>query len=105
MCKLIFRRTTDLTSCRQTRKDNQTIITMDIDQSTYDNGPRILQIASKNMTDWFTAPSIPGSLYNMTISLYGVNGTLLEKQSTKNSSRIKGYDIKLASIVVNNGHD
>ena len=95
MCQLIFRRVTDLTVCRQTRKDNQTIITIDIDQSSYDNGPRILRIASRNRANWFTAPSIPGILYNMTISLYGTDGQLLEKQSTKNSSRIKGYDLKL----------
>lgn len=77
MCQLIYRRTVDLPSCQQTRRDNQTIITIDIDQTTYDNGPRILQIASRNTTNWFTAPSLPGSLYNMTISLYGTSGQLL----------------------------
>jgi hypothetical protein len=77
MCQLIYRRTTDLTSCKQTRKDNQTFITIDIDQTTYDDGPRILQIASKDMANWFTAPSVPGTLYNMTMSLYGTLGQLL----------------------------
>lgn len=77
MCQLIFRRTTDLPTCRQTRRDNQTIITIDVDQTTYDNGPRILRIASKDISDWFTAPNMPGSLYNMTISLYGTDGSLL----------------------------
>jgi hypothetical protein len=105
MCQLIYRRITDLSTCTQTRKDNQTIITIDIDQSNYDDGPRILKIASKNMLDWFTAPDTPGSLYNMTISLYGTDGRLLEKQSTKNSSRIKGLDLNLANIIVENGHD
>lgn len=57
------------------------------------------------MTNWFTAPSLPGSLYNMTISLYGTAGQLLEKQVTKNSSRIKGYDFKLPLNIVENGHD
>ncbi len=75
MCQLIFRRTTDLTSCKQTRKDNQTFITIDLDTTVYqDNGPRILKIANSNITNWFTAPSIPGSLYNMTVSLYGLSG-------------------------------
>jgi len=50
---------------------------MDIDENLYDNGPRILQIASKNITNWFTAPNLPGQLYNMTISLYGTDGRLL----------------------------
>lgn len=100
MCQLIYRRTTDLPTCRQTRRDNQTIITIDVDQTSYDNGPRILRIASQNISNWFTAPNMPGSLYNMTISLYGTDGTLLEKQSTKNSSRIKGLDLKLSDIVV-----
>ena len=105
MCQLIYRRITDLPSCKQTRKDNQTIITIDVDQNNYDNGPRILKLASRNMTNWFTAPSLPGWLYNMTISLYGTSGQLLEKQTTKNSSKIKGYDLKLPLIVVENGHD
>lgn len=77
MCELIYRRVTELPSCRQTRKDNQTIITIDVDHTTYDNGPRILQIASQDPANWFTAPSLPGSLYNMTISLYGLDGKLL----------------------------
>ena len=100
MCQLIYRRTTDLTTCKQTRRDNQTIITIDIDQTNYDDGPRILRIASRNMSDWFIAPDTPGSLYNMTISIYGTDGSLLEKQSTKNSSRIKGLDLKLSDIIV-----
>lgn len=77
MCQLIYRRTADLTTCQQTRRDNQTIIRIDIDQVTYDNGPRILRVASRNMLDWFIAPDTPGSLYNMTISLYGTDGRLL----------------------------
>lgn len=100
MCQLIYRRTLDIPSCKQIRKDNQTIIMMDIDETLYDNGPRILQVGSRNMTNWFTAPGMPGWLYNMTISLYGTDGKLLEKQSTKNSSRIKGYDLQLNQIVV-----
>ncbi len=77
MCQLIYRRVTDLPSCKQSRKDNQTIITIDVDQNAYDNGPRILRIASRNMANWFTAPSLPGILYNMTVSLYGTSGQLL----------------------------
>ena len=64
-----------------------------------------MRIASRNRTNWFTAPSIPGILYNMTISLYGTSGQLIEKQMTKNSSRIKGYDLKLPLIKVENGKD
>ncbi len=77
MCEMIYRRTTDLSSCKQTRRDNQTIITIDVSLIGWDNGPRILRIASENMTDWFTAPGVPGSLYNMTISLYASDGSLL----------------------------
>ncbi len=105
MCQLIYRRVTDLAGCKQSRKDNQTVITIDVDQENYDNGPRILRIASKKNSSWFTAPSIPGILYNMTISLYDTAGQLIEKQSTKNSSRIKGYDLKLPFIKVENGKD
>ncbi len=77
MCELIYRRTTDLPSCIQTRRDNQTIVSIDVSNIGYDNGPRILRIASENISNWFTAPETPGSLYNMTISLYAADGTLL----------------------------
>ena len=41
----------------------------------------------------------------MTISLYGTDGKLLERQSTKNSSRIKGEDIYIPTILVDNDRD
>jgi hypothetical protein len=45
--------------------------------SAYDNGPRIIKLSSDNITNLFTAPSIPGGWYNMTVSLYAANGSLL----------------------------
>lgn len=45
--------------------------------TAYDNGPRIIRLSSKYDQNLFVAPSIPGSWYNMTISLYAANGTLL----------------------------
>ncbi len=78
MCQLVYQRVTDLPLCKQTRRDNQTIITINVSQiAYYDNGPRILRIASQDIANLFTAPNTPGSLYNMTISLYASDGSLL----------------------------
>lgn len=73
--------------------------------SAYDNGPRIIKLSSDNITNLFTAPSIPGGWYNMTVSLYAANGSLLQKQTTKNCSVIGGDDFYLPNMTISNGKD
>lgn len=84
-CSLITTDTTHIANCYEIRRNNKTIVSLEL-VDTYDNGPRILKIGSKDMENWFTAPPLPGSWYNMTVLLYSADGTLLEAQTTQNCS-------------------
>jgi hypothetical protein len=77
-CELVYTTNMPLSQCVQTRKNNNTIVTLTLhNPALYDGGPRILRVADSTPSHWFTAPTLPGSLYNMTISLYAADGTLL----------------------------
>lgn len=66
-------------NCRLVRENGRAYIK--VNPSNYDNTPRIIQLGSRNEWDWFKSPSLPGDFYNMTVSFYGTNGQLLEKQT------------------------
>jgi hypothetical protein len=68
--------TTNIYNCYEIRRNNKTIVSLEM-VNPYDNGPRIVKIASLSNSSWFTAPSMPGSWYNMTVLIYSPNGTLL----------------------------
>jgi hypothetical protein len=96
-CQIIGRSTLMINSCVQTRLNGQTLIT--VTPTNYDNSVKIIQLASVNMSDWFTAPSLPGSFYNMTVEMYSGSGVLLEKQTVNISSVMGGnLDITLMTL-------
>lgn len=64
-----------------------------------------MRIANSNFSNWFTAPPLPGNWYNYTVSLYGVNGTLLEKQYSDNCTTIGGLDLFIPNMTIENGRD
>jgi hypothetical protein len=65
---------------------------------------RIIQLANLNESNWFTVPMYPGDFYNMTIEMYGADGTLLEKQ-TANLSDIWGENLAISGLNFVNGLD
>lgn len=52
-----------------------------ITPENYDNEVKIIQLGSIDVQNWFTAPSLPGNFYSMTVEIYADSGTLLEKQT------------------------
>ncbi len=73
--------------------------------ASYINGPALIRIKNTNYSNWFTAPSIPGNWYNYTISLYSVNGTLIQRDYNGNITAIGGLDLDLSAITLHNGRD
>ncbi|KAL4505423.1 hypothetical protein ABPG72_002485 [Tetrahymena utriculariae] len=57
----------------------------------YDNAVKIVRISAKSNNDLFTAPMLPGEIYNITASLYSSN-IVIEKQ-TINVTKIIGYNL------------
>lgn len=105
-CELISTESTFISGCYEIRRNNQTILSLIMEQPyTYDNGPRILKLGSEDISQWFTAPDTPGSWYNVSVLLYGPDGTLLEKQTTSNCSTIGGIDLYMPNMTVSNGRD
>lgn len=69
---------------------------------------KIIQLGSISQSNWFTAPSLPGNFYNMTVELYGTVGgvpnVLLEKQ-TLDISPVYGAYFDIPSISLDNIRD
>lgn len=86
-----------ISSCVQTRENGQTLVT--VTPANYDNSVKIIQIASVNTSNWFGAPALPGSFYNMTVEMYSVSGTLLEKQ-TVNISSVMGGNLDITQMAL-----
>jgi hypothetical protein len=98
-CKMIGRSELGLASCQQTRQNGQTQIT--IYPTPYDNSVKIIQLGSEDVANWFTAPALPGSFYNMTVEMYSASGGLLEKQ-TVNISAVLGSKLDIAQMTLKN---
>lgn len=75
-CSLLARTTTELPTCQQIRKDNQTFLRI-VPPADYTNGPVLIRIANQDPNLWFRAPPLPGSWYNYTLSAYSASGVLL----------------------------
>ena len=101
-CFMIGREREDQTHCKQSRENGVTLIKVVPDN--YNNEVKIIQLGSADTPNWFTAPSLPGNFYNMTVELYGTDGQLLEKQ-TIDISPVYGEYFDIPSIVLNNIRD
>lgn len=58
-------------SCALVRENGKALIK--VTPANYDNTPRIIQLGTNDVLNWFRAPGLPGDFYNMTVSFY--NGT------------------------------
>ena len=78
-CKMIGRTTIQQTSCKLSRYQGQTLVTLT--PTGYDNNVKIFQIGSVDTANWFTAPGLPGDFYVMNVAVYSPTGTLIAKQT------------------------
>jgi len=98
-CYLLGRTKTLEGDCVQSRENGVTLVKLT--PTSYDNGVRIINLGSVLEQNWFTAPSLPGNFYNMTVELYGANDVLLEKQ-TIDISPVYGETFDIPSITIDN---
>lgn len=98
-CFMLGRTKEDQPLCKQSREGGQTLIKLT--PSNYDQEVKIIQLGSKSSSNWFTAPSLPGDFYNMTVELYSTSNVLLEKQ-TIDISPVYGEYFDIPSIQLTN---
>lgn len=64
-CFMLGRSREDQTICEQSREGGRTLIK--VTPQNYDNAVKIIQLGSIDQQNWFTAPTLPGNFYNMTV--------------------------------------
>lgn len=74
-CFMLGRTKEEQPYCKQSREAGQTLIKLR--PTNYDQDVKIIQLGSKLQANWFTAPSLPGDFYNMTVELYSPANVLL----------------------------
>jgi len=70
----------------------------------WDNQVKILQLGTVDMSNWFTAPTLPGDFYNLNVAVYSNTGVLYSKQTRKISS-VYGEEFNIPSIQILNTKD
>ncbi|KRW99610.1 hypothetical protein PPERSA_03411 [Pseudocohnilembus persalinus] len=103
-CKMIGKTSVDVTDCSLDRIDGQTFATMVPPASSWDDhAVKIIRITFQQQADLFTAPSLPGDFYNISLSMWS-GPTLVEKTYT-NMTSVLGEYLDVAFIVVDPGLD